>query len=420
MKKLTVLVALLLGLGVLPAGASPVPPPPEAWVMDADGTGQRQLTRATSIEHGAWSPDGTRIVMTGLQVVDVATGESSTLTEQLDRNPDWSVRDEIVFSRTFSTASDYDERLYVIRPDGSGERLLVDTPDLASSASWSPDGGRVAFISGPGSGVEGQVFVVNGDGSGLRQVSTAGALYTAPEWSPDGTRLAFQTFEHRIYVVGADGSGETRLPGSAGYESHPSWCANGSLAFTRQGDQDGSGIWLLAGSETAFLTSGYHPDCGSDNKVAFARTGDIHVVDPNESGTPNLTDSPDRDDSYPEWSPDASMIAFTSTPHLPPPTPVERSIRASLRRHLVARGNVTASNDACLPRGREVGPVKIQRLTESGWKTVGRTAVDRSGDFRLRLPDREGFYRALAPRAHSQFGTYVCERAVTKPMEHRH
>lgn len=388
--------------------------------MDADGTGQRQLAELGWAEDAAWSPDGTELVVPGLRVIDVASAEERSLTNGYDRGPDWSSGNEIVFSRTFSSETEYDERLYVIRPDGSGERLLVDSPDLASSPSWSPDGRRVAFISGPGSGAPGQVFVVNADGTGVRQVSTVGALYTEPEWSPDGTRLAFETFEYRLYVVNADGSGERRLTSSRDYESDPSWCPNGRLAFSRQGDGTEPGIWLADGSELTFVTAGYYSDCGPDNRIAFIKRGDVHIIDPAESGTPNLTASSDRDDYYPLWSSDGSRIAFTSTPRLPPPIPVQRTIQASLRRHLIVRGTVTASHDACLPRGPEVSSLKLQRLTESGWRTVDQTQVDNSGRFRVKLPDRTGFYRVLARRSHASWGTYLCERAVTDPMEHRH
>ena len=72
--------------------------------------------------------------------------------------------------------------LYVVNPDGSGKRRVVETAGHATP-SWSPDGRRIAFQtrSGPG------LAVVNADGSGQQNLTTG----SYPAWSPDGRRIAF-------------------------------------------------------------------------------------------------------------------------------------------------------------------------------------------------------------------------------------
>ena len=73
-----------------------------------------------------------------------------------------------------------DGRLYAVDPTEGAE---VDLGPGASP-SWSPDGSRLAFVSGG-------IGVMNADGSGRRQLHVGNDR--KPVWSPDGTRLAFMS-----------------------------------------------------------------------------------------------------------------------------------------------------------------------------------------------------------------------------------
>lgn len=78
--------------------------------------------------------------------------------------------------------------------------------------------------------------------------------------------------------------------------------------------------------------------------------------------------------------------------------PVETYARAStlkLSRHLVARGRVTSPFLLCASEIR----VRIQRKRGSSWSSVASTLTDASGAFNVKLRDRTGRYRAVAPRA---------------------
>jgi hypothetical protein len=70
-----------------------------------------------------------------------------------------------------------------------------------------------------------------------------------------------------------------------------------------------------------------------------------------------------------------------------------RSVSLALRRHLIARGTVSALQIDCL---RNV-PVRIQKRRSGTWRTIARTTTDQTGAYRARLANRSGKYRARAP-----------------------
>jgi Tol biopolymer transport system component len=57
------IVGLVLASLMPGAGASPVMPPPELWVMDPDGTSQERLTDLDWSREPRWASDSTRLVV---------------------------------------------------------------------------------------------------------------------------------------------------------------------------------------------------------------------------------------------------------------------------------------------------------------------------------------------------------------------
>jgi IPT/TIG domain len=96
-----------------------------------------------------------------------------------------------------------------------------------------------------------------------------------------------------------------------------------------------------------------------------------------------------------------------------PPTIIEhsRSVTLRLRRHLVARGNVTVG-DAFADCAASV-PVKIQRRVSGHWKTIATATTSSSGAYKKRIPDTPGKYRARAIRIVLNAGGDLCKRATS-------
>jgi Tol biopolymer transport system component len=123
------------------------------WVMKADGSEQHQLTHPTLQQPagsrgdypGAWSPDGSRIVYSSdvngdaeLFVMNADGTDQRRLTRfrGVDAAQPWLPDGRIVFAhyRTGDPVS----RWYLMQPDGTGLRSLPHLKGLAAPIDWGP------------------------------------------------------------------------------------------------------------------------------------------------------------------------------------------------------------------------------------------------------------------------------------------
>jgi len=205
-----------------------------------------------------------------------------------------------------------------MRPDGTDLTLLSETVAGYPFGAWSPDGSRVAFLSG--SFGEGALLVIDADGSGEAHVTDIQAR--APDWSPDGTKLVFEAVEGGIYSVGADGSGlkELALDGSG-----PAWSPDGARIAFFSDDAGNFDVYVMRsdGADPERLTSDpaddVSPGWSADGKrIAFVseRDGntDLYVADLDGSHERRLTTSPAPDEAF-SWAPGGDRITYVSYRH---------------------------------------------------------------------------------------------------------
>lgn len=107
-----------------------------------------------------------------------------------------------------------DERIHLMRRDGSGARPVRRDFLEQACPRFSPDGRLISFWRGR-PGRSGGYFVMRADGTGLRRISR-GELFDwgCPSWFPDGKRLVFAK-DYNLYVTSADGTSPRRITDDA-------------------------------------------------------------------------------------------------------------------------------------------------------------------------------------------------------------
>jgi uncharacterized protein (TIGR03437 family) len=200
----------------------------DLFVMNADGSGQTNLTNTSSEREGLhqWSPDGSRIAYVsnpdGNNDIFVRNADGSgpinlTNNPAKDSVPTWHPE---AFEIFFGTHRDGNWEIYAVGSGGGGLENITNHPATDIQVSINPEGTAGVFQSDRDGNFD--IFWTGGDTTPVNLTNDPGGDFF-PQWSADGAHIVFRTNRDgnsEIYAMEADGGNPSNVSNSPDFESY--------------------------------------------------------------------------------------------------------------------------------------------------------------------------------------------------------
>ena len=199
----------------------------EIWIMNADGSGQRQLTRNSGYDGGPFfSPDGKRIVWRHFETNGVV---ADVYTMNLDGSDVRRITDFgcMSWAPFFHPSADYlvftanefgfaNFELFIVDARGEREPVRVtDTDGFDGLPSFSPDGRRLTWTSNRGADGKSQIYLAN-----WNHDAAVRALASAPSRGKSSTNATISS-DSRTNLVSESPASLSRLKSDVNFLSSP-------------------------------------------------------------------------------------------------------------------------------------------------------------------------------------------------------
>ena len=214
--------------------------------------------------------------------------------------------------------------LMVADSDGFNPQTVVRSPEPLLSPSWSPDGGRLAYVSFEGGNSSIYIQTI---ATGARElVAKFRGINGAPAFSPDGRRLALtlsRSGNPEIYVMDLGSRALTQLTNHFGIDTEPTWSADGSRVYFTSDRGGRPQIYQVAssgGGATRVTFQGTYnasADVSADGKKVVTAQGSgntyrIAMMDSSLGNARWSTLSPGSLDESPSFAPNGAMILYAA------------------------------------------------------------------------------------------------------------
>jgi TolB protein len=214
--------------------------------------------------------------------------------------------------------------LWVADSDGEGAQSALTSAEPIISASWSPSGKELAYVSFQLK--KPAVYVHEVSTGRQRLVANFKGSNSAPAWSPDGSSLAVtlsRDGNSQIYAVSAQGGEPRRLTQSGGIDTEPVYSSDGRIYFVS--DRGGSPQIYRMGAqgegasraERVSFSGNYNisPALSPDGKrMAYvSRVGGefkLHVMDLASGQAQAITDT--GFDERPSFAPNSRLVLYAT------------------------------------------------------------------------------------------------------------
>ena len=158
---------------------------------------------ANSAGYPTWAASGKAVLVPNGDAIDSAPADGGPAREVAlfhGLNPDSAQSSADGKWIAFDDSSELQDRLFVVRTNGSGRRLIARSYD--EYAAWSPSGERLAYATDRGVGI---VDLATNE----RWFVSDHAGAAPPVWSPDGGRLLY--WSNAIHGAGPGGAASDQL-----------------------------------------------------------------------------------------------------------------------------------------------------------------------------------------------------------------